>query len=304
MAEQRHVGDGFQQTEYSDVRKAAQNLIGLLTQSLGQIQAAQGQQQQQQPQQPSSISRPRIEQDMARSFPGMFKKAKRKTPNPQIHLKATAWKPFAVSVYLMSQNTDTSPTPSEELGLLQAGLGKRVITISTNVNHSDLCNLLEAEFPKMRSLTGGWLLYKAPGGNGRRKLTVVPPDSEGYTGSLIKMATSAGRTALYMVPLQDKLCLDPLPFSAEEFAKTPRVECRTCKTTMPLPVLYLHVKSCGGGTQAVNDDVTTDDDDDEDVKVVGEISSAVSTTATTSMPIPTTSIQSCSPTPTTSFEVS
>ncbi|XP_057196740.1 uncharacterized protein LOC130558390 [Triplophysa rosa] len=46
----------------------------------------------------------------------------------------------------------------------------------------------------------------------------------------------------------------------------------------------------------------TTDDDDEDVKVVGEISSAVSTTAPTSMPIPTTSIQSCSPTPTTSFE--
>ncbi|RXN32911.1 G2 M phase-specific E3 ubiquitin- ligase-like protein [Labeo rohita] len=26
----------------------------------------------------------------------------------------------------------------------------------------ELCKLLEAEFPKMRSLTGGWLLYKAP----------------------------------------------------------------------------------------------------------------------------------------------
>lgn len=93
------------------------------------------------------------------------------------------------------------------------------------------------------------------GGNGRRKLTVVPPDSEGYTGSLIKMATTAGRTALYMVPLQDELCLDPLPFSAEEFAKMPKVECRTCKTTMPLPVLYLHVKSCGGCTQSANDEV-------------------------------------------------
>ncbi|RXN03329.1 serine threonine- kinase pim-2-like protein [Labeo rohita] len=62
------------------------------------------------------------------------------------------------------------------------------------------------------------------GGNGRRKLTVVPPDSEGYTGSLIKMATTAGRTALYMVPLQDELCLDPLPFSAEEFAKMPKAD--------------------------------------------------------------------------------
>ncbi|XP_026141331.1 uncharacterized protein LOC113117120 isoform X2 [Carassius auratus] len=235
-----------------------------------------------------------------RSFPGMFKKAKKKTPNQQIHVKATPWKPFAVSIYLMSSNTDTSPTPSEELELLQAGLGKRVITISSNVNHSDLCKLLEAEFPKMKSLTGGWLLYKAPGGNGRRKLTVVPPDSEGYTGSLLKMATTAGKTALYMVPLQDELCLDPLPFSAEEFAKMPKVECRTCKTTMPLPVLYLHVKSCGGCTQSANDETT--EDDDEDVKVVGEITRAVTPTAPASIHTPTTSIQTCSPTPTTSFE--
>ncbi|XP_039524678.1 uncharacterized protein LOC120477237 isoform X1 [Pimephales promelas] len=236
-----------------------------------------------------------------KSFPGMFKKAKKKTRNPQIHVKATPWKPFAVSIYLMSSNTDTSPTPSEELELLQAGLGKRVITISSNVNHSDLCKLLEAEFPKMKSLTGGWLLYKAPGGNGRRKLTVVPPDSEGYTGSLLKMATTTGRTALYMVPLQDELCLDPLPFSAEEFSKMPKVECRTCKTTMPLPVLYLHVKSCGGCTQSANDE-TTEDDDDDDVKVVGEITRAVTPTAPASTPTPTTSIETWSPTPTTSFE--
>lgn len=152
----------------------------------------------------------------------------------------------------------------------------------------------------MKSLTGGWLLYKAPGGNGRRKLTVVPPDSEGYTGSLLKMATTAGKTALYMVPLQDELCLDPLPFSAEEFAKMPKVECRTCKTTMPLPVLYLHVKSCGGCTQSANDETT--EDDDEDVKVVGEITRAVTPTAPASIHTPTTSIQTCSPTPTTSFE--
>ncbi|XP_051977330.1 uncharacterized protein LOC127639388 isoform X2 [Xyrauchen texanus] len=235
-----------------------------------------------------------------RSFPGMFKKAKKKIANPQINQKVAPWKPFSVNIYLMNKNTDTSPSPSEEFELLQAGLGKQTITISSNVNHSELCKLLEAEFPKMRSLTGGWLLYKAPGGNGRRKLIIVPPDSEGYTGSLIKMASNTGRTALYMVPLQDELCLDPLPFSADEFAKMPKVECRTCKTTMPLPVLYLHVKSCGG-TQSADDEEITDDDD---VKIVAETASTVTlaTPTPTSRPTPTTPTRTSTPTPTTSYE--
>ncbi|XP_048022561.1 uncharacterized protein LOC125252930 isoform X1 [Megalobrama amblycephala] len=171
------------------------------------------------------------------------------------------------------------------------------------MNRSELCKLFEAEFPKLRSLAGGWLLYKAPGGSGRRRLIVVPPDSEGYTGNLIKMATTTGRTALYMVPLQDELCLDPLPFSAEEFAKMPKVECRTCKTTMPLPVLYLHVQSCGG-TQSADDEIADaeDDDDEEELKIVSVTASTVSTATPTSSPAPISPLRPCSPTPTTSYE--
>ncbi|XP_067309078.1 uncharacterized protein [Pseudorasbora parva] len=82
-------------------------------------------------------------------------------------------------------------------------LGRTVMERLLSKLQYALCKLLEAEFPKLRSLAGGWLLYKAPGGSGRRRLIVVPPDSEGYTGNLIKMATTTGRTALYMVPLQD-----------------------------------------------------------------------------------------------------
>uniref|UniRef100_A0A9J7YT29 HECT domain-containing protein n=1 Tax=Cyprinus carpio carpio TaxID=630221 RepID=A0A9J7YT29_CYPCA len=234
----------------------------------------------------------------------MFKK-KKKTANTPIQSKATAWKPFTINICLLNKITETSPSPSDELELLQAGLGKRTITVSSNMNHSELCKLLEAEFPKMRSLAGGWLLYKAPGGSGRRRLTVVPPDSEGYTGSLIKMATTSGKTALYMVPLQDELCLDPLPFSAEEFVKMPKVECRTCQTTMPLPVLYMHVKSCGGTQSADDNEITgADNDDDDEVKIVA-VTASTETTATpnpTFSPTPTTPLQTCSPAPTTSYE--
>ncbi|ROI60070.1 hypothetical protein DPX16_0939 [Anabarilius grahami] len=117
------------------------------------------------------------------------------------------------------------------------------------------------------------------------------------------MATTTGRTALYMVPLQDELCLDPLPFSAEEFAKMPKVECRTCKTTMPLPVLYSHVQSCGG-TQSADDEIgyAEDDDDDEELKIVSVTASTVSTATPTSSPAPISPLRPCSPTPTTSYE--
>ncbi|XP_077093820.1 uncharacterized protein LOC143745586 [Siphateles boraxobius] len=310
MAEQRDAG-GFQQRDNPDVSTAAHTLINILTQSLGQIQAAQGQQQpslglyrpgqqqEQQQQQPSPPVSSRVEQDMTRAFPGMFRN-KNKKAKPQIQIKATAWKPFTFQIYLLSKTTDYSPSPSEEIELLQAGLGKRIFTISSNLGHYELSKLLEAEYPKMRSLAGGWLLYKAPGGSGRRRLMVVPPDSEGYTGSLVKMATTTGRTALYMVPLQGELCLDPLPYSAEEFSKMPKVECRTCKTAMPLQVLYMHVQSCGG-TQSADDEIT---DDDDELKIVAVTASTVTTatSALSSSLTPTSPLRPCSPTPTTSYE--
>ncbi|XP_017569473.2 uncharacterized protein zgc:112970 [Pygocentrus nattereri] len=128
----------------------------------------------------------------------------------------------------------------------------------------------------MKSLTGGWLLYKAPGGNGRRKLTVVPPDSEGYTASLIKTVTSTGKTAVYIVPLQDELSLDPLPFSAEEFEKMPKAECHQCRTTMPLQVLYLHVKSCGGAISTEDEEMSVTDNDDDGGDIITKENNASS----------------------------
>ncbi|XP_049334035.1 uncharacterized protein LOC125801402 [Astyanax mexicanus] len=264
-----------QQKECPDVTAATRTLINLLTQSLSQGQGGQVQQQRQTLPPPSlPAPQPCIAQEMARSFPGFFKGApqKRKFGRPILQPKTPKknWKPFLINVFLLNKNTDSSPSPSEELELLQAGLGKRTISVAADLTHSELCGFLEAEFPKMKALTGGWLLYKAPGGNGRRKLGVVPPDSEGYTASLIRMVTSSGKTALYIVPLQDELSLDPLPFCAEEFEKMPKAECRQCKSTMPLQVLYLHVKSCGGAVSTDDEEMNSVIYDDEDATIVSE----------------------------------
>lgn len=72
------------------------------------------------------------------------------------------------------------------------------------------------------------------GGQGRRKLVAIPPDVNGYTGRLIRNVSSAGKTLLYVVPLQQDLDLTPLPSDAAGFQTMPKASCQVCKESMPL----------------------------------------------------------------------
>ncbi|ROL53451.1 Gastrula zinc finger protein XlCGF8.2DB [Anabarilius grahami] len=58
-----------------------------------------------------------------------------------------------------------------------------------------------------------------------RRLNIIPPVSEGYTGSQIKSASASGKTMLYVVPLQEELDLNPLPADAREFKILPKATC-------------------------------------------------------------------------------
>ncbi|KAJ7986674.1 hypothetical protein DPEC_G00342330 [Dallia pectoralis] len=141
-------------------------------------------------------------------------------------------------------NAETTPTLAEEFELTQAGLGKRNLTMSKDMTHAEFFRQLQDVYPKMDGLTGGWLLKKATGGHGKRKLVIVPPDSEGYTGSLIRSASTSGKNLLYVVPLQQELDLTPLPADASEFQSMPKVTCQTCKLSFPLQILALHIQGC------------------------------------------------------------
>lgn len=88
------------------------------------------------------------------------------------------------------------------------------------------------------------VLLALKGGNGRRKLSAIALEAEGYTGSVIKRASGGGKQMLYIVPLQDELDLTPLPADAPEFARMPTATCKQCKTVMPLQVLALHIDHC------------------------------------------------------------
>ena len=73
---------------------------------------------------------------------------------------------------------------------------------------------------------------------------MIPPDSDGYTGTLLRSVTTAGKSTLYIVPLQHEFDLTPLPPDAIEFRSMPKAQCQTCKVSFPLPILALHVQEC------------------------------------------------------------
>ncbi|KAI7802917.1 hypothetical protein IRJ41_023599 [Triplophysa rosa] len=127
---------------------------------------------------------------------------------------------------------------------MQAGLGKRNLSMPDDLTHSEVSNLFCDAYPKMKAASGGWLLYKASGGQGRRRLNLVPPESEGYCGSTIRSVTGGGKTMLYIVPLQDEFDLSPLPSDALEFSLMPKAECKKCFKMMPLQILALHLREC------------------------------------------------------------
>uniref|UniRef100_I3KX51 HECT domain-containing protein n=1 Tax=Oreochromis niloticus TaxID=8128 RepID=I3KX51_ORENI len=119
----------------------------------------------------------------------------------------------------------STPKGSEEFVHLQAGLLK------------DL-------YPKLESVSGGWLIYKAAGGWGSRKLNMVPPEDSGYTGSVLKNASAGGKTVLYIAPLQEELDTQPLPPDSSSFSNMPKAMCQSCQTSYPLQLLALHFETC------------------------------------------------------------
>nr|XP_061789126.1 uncharacterized protein LOC133578688 [Nerophis lumbriciformis] len=165
----------------------------------------------------------------------------------------TGTQPFSFYAYLLNRNSEVTPVSSEEFELAQAGLGKRHVTMSKDMCREEIFGLFQNEFPKMQGLTGGWLLHKATGGQGKRKLIMIPPDSNGYTGTQIRNVTGSGKMTLYIVPLQHQFDLTPLPPDAIEFEGMPKAQCQTCKVSFPFQILALHVKECMGSQTSEED---------------------------------------------------
>ena len=89
-----------------------------------------------------------------------------------------------------------------------------------------------------------YILWNGIGGCGQRKLSIVPIDTEGYFGRQLCAVTNNGKNLLFLVPLQEELDTDTLPYDSAEFARMPQVPCLTCNATMPLQMLALHAENC------------------------------------------------------------
>ncbi|XP_073690559.1 G2/M phase-specific E3 ubiquitin-protein ligase-like [Garra rufa] len=74
-----------------------------------------------------------------------------------------------------------------------------------------------------------------------------------------------GKNILFVVPLQEQLSIEPLPFDSVEFAKMPQSNCMKCGRKMPLPLLPLHIEECKVTETKSVTYVTVLDDEDENV---------------------------------------
>uniref|UniRef100_A0A668TTC2 HECT domain-containing protein n=1 Tax=Oreochromis aureus TaxID=47969 RepID=A0A668TTC2_OREAU len=141
-------------------------------------------------------------------------------------------------------SSQSTPKGSEEFVHLQAGLGRRSTLIPDNYSHDEVCSRLKDLYPKLESVSGGWLIYKGAGGWGSRKLNMVSPEDSEYTGSLLKNASAGGKTVLYIPPIQEELHTQPVPPDSSSFSNMPKAMCHSCQTSYPLQLLALHVETC------------------------------------------------------------
>ncbi|XP_046891191.1 tripartite motif-containing protein 16-like isoform X2 [Hypomesus transpacificus] len=155
-------------------------------------------------------------------------------------------KSTAFHFFVLSEPTLYTPKGSEEIEFAHAGLGKRMLSLADHLKHSEIVSLVEDEYSKLKTLKGGWMFSKGTGGSGRRKLTIIPIDSEGYSTRVLKAASNNGKNTIYVVPIQEHLSTEPLPYDSPEFSKMPQSTCITCGSEMPLQLLPLHVGQCSG----------------------------------------------------------
>lgn len=63
-----------------------------------------------------------------------------------------------IQFFLLNKSVERTPKASDELLLLQAGLGRRTIIIPEDADHSEISKLLLEMYTKMDSLEGAWIL--------------------------------------------------------------------------------------------------------------------------------------------------
>ncbi|XP_023814447.1 uncharacterized protein LOC105354611 isoform X2 [Oryzias latipes] len=245
---------GGSSSDNSEIVQSIQRLLHLVTSSgrhqstnSGVTTHTEGEQRQGSHTNNTGPERPSVQMEMTRSFPGIFARGRGKRRFPAAsYIPAKKIKPLEVVFHLLPKQYERSPSEEEQIVHLQAGLGRRTAQLYESTTHDELCEALNVLFPKLAAVTGGWLVYKCRGGWGSRKLSLVAPDSTGYTGKILKLANKNGNATLFIAPIQEELSTDPLHPTDKAFSSMPKATCQKCTEAVPLQLLTVHIQSCAG----------------------------------------------------------
>uniref|UniRef100_A0AAV2LNF4 HECT domain-containing protein n=1 Tax=Knipowitschia caucasica TaxID=637954 RepID=A0AAV2LNF4_KNICA len=205
------------------------------------------------------------QQNMARCFPGLFKGKKRVA-------KRVGVKRTPVPFLLLSKSAQKTPPLAEEMTLLQAGMGKKTVPIPEDATHKEISEILMEAFPSMEKLEGGWLIHKAMGGSGQRRLNVITPEEEGYMGSSLVKAwggrescSKIPQTSNQIIQVEDDEVTDiavdtgivsKIPDQTEDSSLT-SVHCPLCWEDFTTAEIHFHASMCEGNEKTLNPETTS-----------------------------------------------
>lgn len=76
-----------------------------------------------------------------RCFPGLFKDKQKCRPPSRLSKKRSGTKTTPIQFFLLDSPTERTPKPSDELMLLQAGLGRRTVNVPEDACHNEVCGM-------------------------------------------------------------------------------------------------------------------------------------------------------------------
>ncbi|KAM4594064.1 uncharacterized protein V3H82_025842 isoform 2-T2 [Fundulus diaphanus] len=200
---------------------------------------------------------------MARSFPGLFRretKGKRRF-TPYTRPK----KSFLVNFFLLEKQRSKTPKGDEELQLILAGLGKRSLSVTESLTHTELTDLLINAFPRLGSINGGWLLYKSTDAKEFENMPKAP------------CTTCNKMVPLQAVPFHIKSCKEEMIYlnsSSENESFTQdngsplrtehqtemTTECPVCRGIFSTDAIETHASDCGIRSSNQESNISTSED--------------------------------------------
>ncbi|KAK0134310.1 hypothetical protein N1851_030131 [Merluccius polli] len=197
---------------------------------------------------PSRPATTSVSSEMQRSFPGLFRGKRRfATPSRTITCKLQCFQ-----FYVLPCPATVTPKGDEELRFCQAGLGMRMVSLPEDAAHDQISEVLYHEYPKLQNLKGSWMFYKAAGGSGRRRLTVVTPQDQDSNSDVEYVSVnnlSADDTDVVTATTSTS---SSDMNTCSTAASSSMASCPICSQLYPMHSLEMHASFCGESISDVN----------------------------------------------------